>query len=49
MGFRDLHLFNQALLARQAWCLIAYPGSLYARVLKAKYYTNGELTGTAFI
>jgi hypothetical protein len=49
MGFRDLHLFNQAVLARQAWRLIAYPDSLCARVLKAKYYPNGELTDTTFI
>lgn len=49
MGFRDLHLFNQALLARQAWRLIAFPDGLCARLLKAKYYPNGELTDTAFI
>jgi hypothetical protein len=49
MGFRDLHLFNQALLARQAWRLIAYPNSLCARLLKAKYFPSSELTDTAFI
>jgi hypothetical protein len=49
MGFRDLHLFNQALLAKQAWRLIAFPNSLCARLLKAKCYPSGELTDTAFI
>jgi hypothetical protein len=49
MGFKDLKLFNQALLARQAWRLIDFTDSLCAKVLKAKYYPNGELTDTAFI
>jgi hypothetical protein len=49
LGFRDYRLFNQALLARQAWRLLAFPNSLCARLLKAKYYPNGELTDTAFI
>jgi ribonuclease HI len=48
LGFRDLKIFNQALLARQAWRLIDRPESLCARVLKAKYFPNGNLFDTAF-
>ncbi|KAG2560335.1 hypothetical protein PVAP13_8KG058660 [Panicum virgatum] len=43
-----MKLFNQALLTRQAWRLVAYPDSLCARVLKAKYFPNGELIDTVF-
>jgi hypothetical protein len=45
---RDLKLFNEALLARQAWSLIQFLKSLCARLLKAKYYPMGELVDTAF-
>ncbi|EEC80386.1 hypothetical protein OsI_22511 [Oryza sativa Indica Group] len=48
LGFRDFRLFNQALLARQAWRLIVNPDSLCARVLKAKYFPNGSLVDTSF-
>ena len=41
-------MFNQALLARQAWRLIQFPGSLCARLLKAKYFPRGNLVDTAF-
>jgi hypothetical protein len=48
LGFKDFRLFNQALLARQAWSLLEYPDSLCARMLKAKYYPRGHLLDTAF-
>ncbi|WVZ51469.1 hypothetical protein U9M48_002614 [Paspalum notatum var. saurae] len=37
-GFKDMRLFNQAMLARQAWRLIEKPNSLCAKLLKAKYF-----------
>uniref|UniRef100_A0A803PV25 Reverse transcriptase domain-containing protein n=1 Tax=Cannabis sativa TaxID=3483 RepID=A0A803PV25_CANSA len=40
LGFRDLGLFNQALLAKQIWRCIRYPNSLCSKVLKASYYPN---------
>ena len=38
MGFRNIELFNLALLARQAWQLLTEPSTLSARILKAVYY-----------
>ena len=45
VGYRDLHLFNLAMLARQGWRLIVELDSLCAQVLRAKYYPNGDLLG----
>ena len=43
LGFKDLHSFNLALLAKQCWRLIQNPDSLCAQVLKAKYYPDGDI------
>ena len=38
MGFRDLHLFNKAMLGKQGWRLITRPDSLCGKVLKGRYF-----------
>jgi hypothetical protein len=48
VAFHDMRLFNQALLARQAWHLIQFPNTLCAQLLKAKYFPNGSLIYTVF-
>ena len=48
LGFRDFQVLNQALLAKQAWRLIEFPDSLCAKLMKAKYYPNGDLLDTTF-
>ncbi|XP_062011862.1 uncharacterized protein LOC133728462 [Rosa rugosa] len=42
LGFRNMELFNQALLAKQGWRLLKCPNSLLATTLRAKYYPDGD-------
>jgi hypothetical protein len=48
LGFKDFRLFNQTLLAWQAWRLLTNPDCMCAQVLKARYYPNGRLEDTIF-
>jgi hypothetical protein len=40
LGYKDLHSFNMAMLAKQGWRLLTEPDSLCVRVLKASYYPD---------
>lgn len=38
LGFRDLHNFNLAMLAKQSWRLLQNPNSLFSSIIKHKYF-----------
>jgi hypothetical protein len=46
LGFQDLHTFNIAMLARQAWRILLFPDTLCAQVLKAKYFPGKSVVET---
>ena len=40
MGFRDLRLFNYAMLAKQGWRLMHDQSSLFFKCFKARYFRD---------
>nr|KYP44138.1 Putative ribonuclease H protein At1g65750 family [Cajanus cajan] len=42
LGFKNLSVFNLAILGKQAWRLLTNPNSLISKIYRAKYYPDGN-------
>jgi len=47
LGFRDLVMFNKAILAKQGWRLMQDPNSVAATIIKAKYFPQSSFLDSA--
>lgn len=47
MGFRDLVIFNDSLLAKQAWQLLHNKTALFYKVFKARFFPNTTIMEAA--
>ena len=43
IGFKDLEVFNNALLVKQCWRMMVEPFSFWAKVLKGVYFHDRDL------
>jgi hypothetical protein len=43
LGFRNLHLFNMAMVAKQGWKFIMQPDTLVSKIYKARYFPKSSL------
>lgn len=43
MGFKDIEVFNAALLGRHVWRLLHHKKSLLSRVMSAKHYSHDDI------
>ncbi|KAH9722180.1 reverse transcriptase domain-containing protein [Citrus sinensis] len=43
LGFKQIHIFNVAMLGKQVWKLLTSPTSFVAKVLKARYFPRSSI------
>jgi hypothetical protein len=43
LGFRNLHIFNMAMVAKQGWKFVTNPNTPVAKVYKVRYFPNSSI------